>query len=74
MDSNKILNSDYLDILFEGRNKVYGAYELRRNYPKRMMRSMFIIGGIGVVIAAAALVSTLKPNEAPREAITKEVV
>ena len=43
MDTNKILNSDYLDILFEGRNKSYGAYELRKNYPKRMMRSMFVI-------------------------------
>ncbi|MEO6832654.1 MAG: energy transducer TonB [Chitinophagaceae bacterium] len=36
MDSNKILKSDYLDILFDGRNKNYGGYELRKNYPKRM--------------------------------------
>ena len=38
MEANKILNSDVLDILFEGRNKEYGAYELRKFYNKRMTR------------------------------------
>ena len=38
MDINKILNSDYLDILFEGRNKQYGGYELRKKYPERMRK------------------------------------
>lgn len=31
MDVNKILKSDYLDILFEGRNKNYGGYEDRKS-------------------------------------------
>ena len=35
MDINRILKSDYLDILFEGRNKTYGGYELRKKYPSR---------------------------------------
>jgi protein TonB len=48
MDINKILNSDYLDIIFEGRNKVYGGYELRKNYPKRVLKSLLVIAGIGV--------------------------
>ena len=30
MDSNKILSADILDIIFEGRNKEYGAYDLRK--------------------------------------------
>lgn len=36
MDVNKILQSDVLDIIFDGRNKDYGAYELRTNYKKRL--------------------------------------
>ena len=37
MDVNKILNADILDIIFEGRNKEYGAYELRKTYNKRLI-------------------------------------
>ena len=35
MESKEILKSDVIDIIFEGRNKQYGAYELRKNYKKR---------------------------------------
>jgi protein TonB len=36
MEINKILSADILDILFDGRNKEYGAYELRKSYNKRI--------------------------------------
>ncbi|HEX4372678.1 MAG TPA: TonB family protein [Puia sp.] len=36
MDINKILNADILDIIFDGRNKDYGAYELRKSYNRRL--------------------------------------
>ena len=36
MEANKILKITYLDILFEGRNKEYGAYDLRKTYNKRI--------------------------------------
>ena len=36
MDINKILSADILDIVFEGRNKEYGAYDLRKTYNKRL--------------------------------------
>ena len=29
MDANQILKSDILDIIFDGKNKEYGAYDLR---------------------------------------------
>ena len=38
MEVNKILNADILDIIFEGRNKEYGAYDLRKTYNKRLVR------------------------------------
>lgn len=37
MNTSTILTADLLDILFEGRNKEYGAYQLRRTYNKRML-------------------------------------
>lgn len=37
MKPEMILKADVLDILFEGRNKEYGAYALRKEYDKRMM-------------------------------------
>ncbi len=48
MDVNKILNADVLDIIFEGKNKDYGAYELRKSYKKRVLKSIYIM--IGIVI------------------------
>ena len=42
MTSQQILQSDLLDILFEGRNKLYGAYSLRRNYPKELIKAIGI--------------------------------
>jgi periplasmic protein TonB len=37
METNKILTADVLDIIFEGRNKEYGAYELRKTYRNRLV-------------------------------------
>jgi protein TonB len=49
MTNSEILKSDFLDILFENRNKDYGAYALRREYSTRMLQAlgtaMFLILG-----------------------------
>lgn len=37
MDAQQILQTDALDILFIGRNKDYGAYDLRKTYNKRIL-------------------------------------
>jgi periplasmic protein TonB len=36
MNPERILSSDLLDIIFDQRNKEYGAYELRREYHRRV--------------------------------------
>jgi protein TonB len=43
MESSTILTADVLDIIFEGRNKDYGAYELRRTYNKRLTVSITVM-------------------------------
>lgn len=53
MKPDAILSAPILDILFENRNKAYGAYELRTHYNERMriaMTAMFV--GMSVLIAA----------------------
>jgi periplasmic protein TonB len=47
MEANQIKDADILDILFEGRNKDYGAYELRKTYNQRIKKAM---AATGVVI------------------------
>lgn len=47
MEVNKILNADILDIIFEGKNKEYGAYELRKTYNKRIL---YAIMGTAIII------------------------
>ena len=40
MKPESILQADILDIIFEGRNKEYGAYDLRKYYDTRMNKAM----------------------------------
>jgi protein TonB len=40
MEIEKIPTADLLDILFEGRNKLYGAYDLRKTYNGRLARAL----------------------------------
>ena len=52
MEPHALTQADYLDILFENRNKKYGSYELRRHYAQRMQRAMAIVlGCAGLLIA-----------------------
>jgi protein TonB len=40
MDTQQIPKADLLDILFDGRNKEYGAYDLRKSYNHRLRRAI----------------------------------
>jgi protein TonB len=40
MRTEQILSADLLDILFENRNKSYGAYHLRKFYQQRLVKAM----------------------------------
>jgi periplasmic protein TonB len=51
MEPLAILHADPLDLLFENRNKLYGAYPLRKYYPQRLMTSMGIIMSLVVLIS-----------------------
>ena len=57
MDINKILTADFLDILFEGRNKAYGAYELRKTYDKRLRNGLMGMILVTLTLSFGAILS-----------------
>lgn len=50
MEANKILKADLLDIIFDGKNKEYGAYELRKTYNSRIIKAMIFTGALLLLI------------------------
>ena len=63
MDTNKILSADLLDLVFDNRNKDYGAYELRKSYQARITKAL-VFTGIFVLISFTGVVmaNKLKPK------------
>jgi len=57
MKPENILESSTLDILFENKNKAYGAYELRRFYPNRLKKS---IGATALLVLIFAVLQGWK--------------
>lgn len=55
MDVSKIPGASILDIIFEGRNKSYGAYELRSKYNKRLTTALIITASLALFIVLASL-------------------
>jgi periplasmic protein TonB len=64
MDANKILSADILDLVFEGRNKDYGAYELRKSYNKRIVGALIITGSVALLaLLGSVLASNIQNNK-----------
>ncbi|MEO6330260.1 MAG: hypothetical protein ABIO55_15105, partial [Ginsengibacter sp.] len=60
MNSKSILNSNLLDIIFNNRNKSYGAYVLRRDYNKRLLKSLLAV--MAFVVICFCLQMFIKKN------------
>ena len=59
-----IFKNQWLEIVFEGRNKVYGAYELRKTNSKTTVRAL-IIGSVlfGLAIAMPLLINMIPDSQ-----------
>src|SRR6478752_2446669 len=64
MEQNKILSADVLDIIFEGRNKEYGAYDLRKTYQRRLL---IAVGAMIAICLIIFLVTILSSFVAPKK-------
>ncbi|UWY28777.1 energy transducer TonB [Flavobacterium sp. TR2] len=67
-----IIKNQWLDIVFEGRNKIYGAYELRKSNGKTTVKALVIGSLIFSAAIAAPLIASLLPDSTEEEEV-KEV-
>jgi protein TonB len=75
MEPNKILVSDLLDLIFDDRNKEYGAYELRKTYQQRIGKSLLFTGIFaGLIFAGAAIAGSLEPERTAQIAIREHTI
>jgi periplasmic protein TonB len=75
MEANKILSADWLDLLFDERNKAYGAYELRKTYSKRITRALLITGSITLLVfTGAVLANSVKPENKEKFVISAHTI
>jgi periplasmic protein TonB len=73
MEVNKILNADILDIVFEGRNKEYGAYDLRKTYNNRLVKALIGMAVILVLLFVGSYLSSISGGSAKKAMVVDDV-
>lgn len=70
MEKLQILSADLLDILFEGRNKSYGAYELRKTYDRRILYALSGTVLVSLLFVVGSLLANAKKPSSSVELVT----
>lgn len=65
METAKLLEADYLDIIYDHRNKLYGGYELRRHYDERLKKGVLFLFSIIAAVCCLSFVGTDKTEVRP---------
>ena len=73
MEVNKILSADILDIIFDGKNKSYGAYDLRKTYNKRITYALVATVSICFLILLVTVLANSFHSEKKTEIIVQDV-
>ena len=74
MEVNKILSADILDIIFEGKNKDYGAYDLRKTYNKRLSFALISVAALCLLLFLGyILANNLGKNDDKKEMVVQDV-
>lgn len=63
METTKFLQKDFLDILFDTRNKDYGAYDHRVRYNKRVRNAVIGMSSIMMVVIGGYALGTLTAKD-----------
>ncbi len=54
-----LYKTEWLDVVFDDRNKEYGAYNLRQTYSSNMVRAMLItFSGVALIFGSTLLFRT----------------
>lgn len=61
MTSNEIAKASFLDLLFDNRNKQYGAYALRKWYPQRLATAL--AGAIAFSVFLILMIAFVQPQK-----------
>ena len=72
MDINKIASADILDIVFDGRNKEYGAYQLRKTYNRRIRNALVGTFVICALLLALSIIAN-KSGDHKTEIVVQDV-
>lgn len=73
MDVNKILTADILDIIFEGRNKEYGAYELRKTYNKRLITAVISMLALCLLVFLSTILAKVVAPKKQTQILVQDV-
>lgn len=64
METNKILTANILDIIFDGRNKQYGAYELRMTYNGRLTKALLLTASFFLLVFITSVFASKRNKNA----------
>lgn len=70
MEQDRILKADWDDIVFEGRNKEYGAYWLRKRYSKHVNTALAITIGLVLLGFSIPYIKTLFEKKEVEKPVT----
>jgi len=73
MEANKILSADLLDLIFEGKNKEYGAYYLRKTYNSRITRALIITASVAALALIASILATVMKSDKDKKVALQEM-
>ncbi len=66
MSKVSVFNREWIELVFEGRNKEYGAYQLRKENPRTTMLALFCgIALVGLLVMIPLALNYFKPEPAP---------
>lgn len=67
METTKLLQADYLDIIYDHRNKGYGGYDLRKHYNQRLKRGVLFMFAAIAALCCLSFIRSDKPIEVHHE-------
>ena len=67
MSKVDLIDNNWVDLVFEGRNKEYGAYVLRKDTGKRNLKSMLLVFAAIIAIMAAVAAKVAIENAFPKK-------
>lgn len=69
-----LFRTQWLDLVFDGRNKKYGAYELRKENPKTSVRALLVGAFIFAFALSTPLILDLLPDSEAKNTLDEKVV